>query len=151
MLKFTEKKSKESSEDGPIETTVTLPWELRRKSRLKVKLDSGKEAGLLLNRGEILRHRDRLKTHEGYTIEVMAASEMVSTAHAASARQLNLACYHLGNRHIELEIGDNWVRYLHDHVLDEMVKGLGLSINTEMLPFEPETGAYWHSHHNHAH
>lgn len=151
MMKFIEKIPHGFASEDLVETTVTLPWELRIKSRLKFELDNGEKAGLFLSRGEILRHRDRLKTQDGYTIEVVAAKEMVSTAHADSQRALNLACYHLGNRHIELEIGDTWVRYLHDHVLDEMVKGLGLSITTDKLAFEPEIGAYGHSKHSHAH
>ena len=56
------------------------------------------------------------------------------------------ACYHLGNRHISLQILPNELRYLHDHVLDHMVEGLGLKVSIENLPFEPEAGAYHHSH-----
>ena len=52
------------------------------------------------------------------------------------------AAYHLGNRHVALQIGAGWVRYQHDHVIDEMVKGLGLDVQVEDTPFEPEAGAY---------
>jgi len=137
------------SEKLPASTTLTLPWEMRIKSRLKVVLDNGEAAGLFLKRGEILRGKDRLSTDDGYIVEIVAARERVSTGHAVSTALLCLACYHLGNRHIDLEIGDTFVRYLHDHVLDEMVTGLGLTVETGCFPFEPETGAYGHHHGGH--
>lgn len=145
MIKFIKK----TNHDIHIASTLTLPWEMRIKSRLKIALDNGQKAGLFLKRGEILRGKDRLITEDGYAIEVVAAKEIVSIASADSARKLNLACYHLGNRHVELEIGSTWVHYLHDHVLDEMVQGLGLEVKTNLMPFEPETGAYGHHHHDH--
>ena len=123
-------------------TTLTLPWKQRIKSRFKVVLDSGEDADVFLGRGEILRNRDILATSDGYTAQVVAAKEEVTTAYAESSRSLLLACYHLGNRNVEVEIGKNWVRYRQDHVLDEMVKGLGLTPETGLFPFEPEKGEY---------
>jgi urease accessory protein len=62
-------------------------------------------------------------------------------------------CYHLGNRHVPLQIAATWVRYQHDHVLDDMVLGLGLEVEVEKAPFEPEAGAYQSAavghHHSH--
>ena len=57
-------------------------------------------------------------------------------------RALARAAYHLGNRHVALQIGAGWLRYGHDHVLDDMVRGLGLTVTVEQAPFEPEAGAY---------
>ena len=131
-------------------TTLTLPWEDRTKSRLKVELDNGESAGLFLNRGEVLRNGDLLSSEDGYRVRVIAANEELSCAVAASQRQLNIACYHLGNRHVSLEIGDGEVRYLKDHVLDDMVRSLGLEVGYGMHPFEPESGAYG-GHHHHGH
>ena len=74
-----------------------------------------------------------------------AAPERVTTARAEDARLLARAAYHLGNRHVALQIDGLWLRYSHDHVLDDMVLGLGLQLTVEELPFEPEAGAY-HSH-----
>ena len=67
------------------------------------------------------------------------------------------ACYHLGNRHVALQINPGRIQYLHDHVLDDMLIGLGLSVQVENIPFEPEAGAYGsnissghdHGHHHH--
>lgn len=128
--------------------TVTLPFELRQKSRLRVRLSTGVEAAMLLPRGTILRHGDLLRANSGIVIEVVAAPELVSTAHALDPLALARACYHLGNRHVPLQIGRNWLRYAQDHVLDEMVRGLGLTVHTERVPFEPEAGAYAHHHPN---
>ena len=72
---------------------------------------------------------------------MVAAKEEVTTAYAESSRTLLLACYHLGSRNVEVEIGKNWVRYRHDRMLDDMVKGLGLVPETGLFPFQPETGA----------
>jgi urease accessory protein len=130
---------------------LTLPFDLRQKSRLRATLDNGQEIGLLLPRGQILRDGDCLRAENGLLIKVQAAAESVSTAFAKDPITLARACYHLGNRHIALQIGDTWLRYQHDHVLDEMVAGLGLQVNHETAPFEPEPGAY-HSHgHSHSH
>jgi urease accessory protein UreE len=71
----------------------------------------------------------------------------IQTQIQAQARALARAAFHLGNRHVALQIGDGWLRYLHDHVLDDMVRALGLTVDVEEATFEPEAGAY----HAHAH
>lgn len=131
-----------------IFSSLTLPYHLRQKSRLKVKLDNGVEAGLILSRGETLRDGQLLSSEDGkHIIKVHAAVEAVSTASAGNPALMARTCYHLGNRHIALQIGDHWCRYLADHVLDDMVRSLGLSVKNETAPFEPEDGAYsQHSH-----
>ncbi|WP_321492550.1 urease accessory protein UreE [uncultured Desulfobacter sp.] len=148
MIELTHK-IKNPTTDEPA--TLTLPWEKRIKSRQRVVLDNKEEAGLFLERGQILRNGDVVSSDDGYHVRIIAAREHVSTARAQTPRQLNIACYHLGNRHVDLEIRDGFVRYPHDHVLDDMVKGLGLSITVEQAPFEPETGAYGHGQHHHHH
>lgn len=137
--------------------SLTLPFALRQKSRLRARLDDGSEAGLFLPRGTFLRGGDLLTGPAGVVIEVRAAPEEISTASADDPLALARACYHLGNRHMPVQIGAGWVRYRHDHVLDAMVAALGLQVSCEQLPFEPEPGAYGdhamlggHGHH-HAH
>ena len=139
------------SEDAPVRATLTLPFELRQKSRLRARLDSGEEVGLFLPRGTVLRHGDRLRATSGLVVEVRAAPETVSTARADDPLLLARAAYHLGNRHVALQLGSGWLRYPHDHVLDGMVRELGLDVICERLPFEPEAGAYGGGHHGHAH
>ncbi len=133
---------------GEPATTLSLPFERRQRSRQRVRLDDGSEAGLQLPRGTILRGGDRIGDGEGRVVEVVAAPEPVSTAFATDARLLARACYHLGNRHVALEIGDTWLRYLQDHVLDGMVTAMGLRVVAGQAPFEPEAGAYAHGHHH---
>jgi urease accessory protein len=129
--------------------TLTLPFELRCRSRLRARLDDGREAALFLPRGDVLRGGDRLLAEDGTVIEVRAAPELCSVARTGDALRLARACYHLGNRHVALQIGRDWVRYLHDHVLDEMVSALDLDVHEEWAPFEPEAGAYPSAAHGH--
>jgi urease accessory protein len=128
---------------------LVLPFELRQKSRLRARLESGIEVGLFLERGTLLRGGDLLLAENGAVIEVLAAPEEVSTVTAKTPRDLTRAAYHLGNRHMALQVGDTWLRYLHDHVLDDMVRGLGLDVIVEEAPFEPEAGAYGAHAHGH--
>jgi urease accessory protein len=129
---------------------LLLPFELRSRSRFRARLVSGEGVGVQLTRGQILRGGDRLLIEDGRVVEVRAAPESVSTVRTPDARLLARAAYHLGNRHVALQVGDGWLRYGHDHVLDDMVRGLGAEITVEQAPFEPEAGAY-HGEHGHGH
>lgn len=126
--------------------TLTLTLEQRVRSRLRVTLDDGSPAGLFLERGHILRDGDCVAGDDGVVAEVRAAAETVSTARCDDPVQLARVCYHLGNRHVLVQIGPGLVRFHHDHVLDAMVRGLGLSVTVEQAPFEPEWGAYHEAH-----
>lgn len=121
---------------------LVLPFEQRCRSRFRAVLRSGETVGVNVDRGQILRGGDHLRSTEGRVVEIVAAAESVSTVHAESPRLLLRAAYHLGNRHIALQFGPGWLRYSHDHVLDEMVRGLGLQVVAELAAFEPESGAY---------
>lgn len=139
------------SEAATISGTVTLDLDTRIKSRMRVTLDDGREAGLMLERGQLIRGGELLTDAQGgEVIRVVAADEQVSTVRCADALLLSRACYHLGNRHVPLEIGAGFVRYQHDYVLDDMVRGLGLTVVVEQAPFEPEAGAYQSAPHSHA-
>ncbi|MFA0405686.1 urease accessory protein UreE [Vibrio sp. 10N.222.52.C12] len=132
---------------------LSLPIDSRIKSRLKVMLDDGRNAGLFLPRGHILRGGEQLSSECGLVVEVKAAPETVSTVYCEDMLLLTRVAYHLGNRHVPLQVEAGWVRYQHDHVLDEMVEGLGAIVTTEKQPFEPEGGAYGgrsggHHHHH---
>lgn len=148
MLRFTQKTAPRPG----VATTLTLPWSLRVKSRQRVRLDNGEEAGLFLERGIILRDGDCLLAENNSIVQVKAADETVSTIHCKTPLQLAQICYHLGNRHVDLEIREHRIRYPHDHVLDYMLKGMGFTVKVEQAPFEPETGAYsaGHGHHHEA-
>jgi urease accessory protein len=124
---------------------LVLPFELRQRSRLRATTASGTELALLLPRGTVLRDGDRLRAVNGLIIAVQAATESVSTARSDDVTQFARVCYHLGNRHVPLQVGAGWLRYLADHVLDQMVTELGLAVVHEQAAFEPEAGAY-HQH-----
>ena len=140
----------------PTQQHLTLPYERRIISRQRVTLDDGSDAGLFLPRGASLQDGDYVQAESGEVVRIQAAVETVSTLHCADRLLFARVCYHLGNRHVPLEISDGRLRYLHDHVLDDMLHGLGLHVVVEQVPFEPEAGAYsgGHSHshsHSHAH
>ncbi len=150
MLKITKKLAK------PQQTNIKLPlpFELRQKSRLKVTLSDGRQAGLFLERGDVLRGGDCLQAEDESIIQVQADNETLSMVNTDDTLLLARACYHLGNRHVPLQISAHSLSYLHDHVLDDMLKQLGLIVSCTQAPFEPESGAYGghsHSHNGHSH
>ncbi|HUG72501.1 MAG TPA: urease accessory protein UreE [Steroidobacteraceae bacterium] len=137
---------------GRSDVRLVLPFELRQRSRLLAMLDSGEEIGLTLPRGTVLRGGDRLQASDGRLVEVVAAPEQVSIIRSSDARELARAAYHLGNRHVAVQVTSSAIQYLSDHVLDDMLRGLGLAVESDVLPFEPEGGAYSQAHsHGHAH
>ncbi len=137
-----------------VDDSATLPFEKRQKTRLRVTLDqSGEEVGLVLPRGSVLRDGDLLRADDSSVIQIIAAREAVSTVVNEDAGLLARAAYHLGNRHVWVQIGDGWIRYLTDHVLDDMLIAMGYPVAHEREPFEPEGGAYsgTHNHGGHSH
>jgi urease accessory protein len=151
MLSITERLPR--TNDEPHDDSVVLPFDLRQKSRLRVRLQSGIEAALTLSRGSILRGGDRLLSGDGRIVQVIAADEPVLHVTATSSQQLMRAVYHLANRHVPLQIGcssngEAWLRLEQDHVLKEMLLGLGMSVVEQQAPFEPEAGAYGGGHHH---
>ncbi|MFK3707305.1 urease accessory protein [Raoultella sp. BIGb0138] len=137
---------------GKVTASVTLPIDVRVKSRSKVTLNDGREAGLMLPRGLLLRGGEVLSNEEGSEfVEIIAADEEVSVVRCADPFMLAKACYHLGNRHVPLQIMPGELRYHHDHVLDDMLRQFGLEVSFAHLPFEPEAGAYASESHGHSH
>lgn len=129
---------------------LVLPFDLRQKSRLRTRLASGEEVGLFLERGTVLRGGDFLQGEDGRIVLVEAAAEPVLRVVCATPLDLVRAAYHLGNRHVPLQIGEGWLRLAADHVLQEMLLQLGAEVTEETASFEPEAGAYGGGHH-HAH
>ncbi|MDR5866965.1 urease accessory protein UreE [Halomonas koreensis] len=157
---------------GPIEAsaavdTLTLDYATRTRGRFKASSDGGRELGIFLDRGPVLRHGDGLTGEDGQTIRVQAAVEPVVTARLESGLPLARLSYHLGNRHVQLAIGADadagstglgWVRFPPDHVLEALAERLGARLERHEAPFDPEPGAYarageggHHHHHGHHH
>lgn len=125
---------------------LRLPFEQRQKSRLRTQLVSGEEVGLMLPRGEVLRGGDLVTASDGRIIEVIAQPETLLHVECATPVALARAAYHLGNRHVAVEVGDGYLRLAPDPVLREMLAGLGASLREVEAPFEPESGAYGGGH-----
>ena len=153
---------------GTVDAELALPYELREKSRLRATLSSGEEAALFLERGTVLRGGDCLKGTDdkggGRIVRIVAAPEAVLEVECHDADEFARCAYHLGNRHTPMQIvgrtddGHFALRIRADHVLADMLAGLGAHSAEVMAPFEPETGAYsasgGHSHasgHEHGH
>ncbi|PZP58548.1 MAG: urease accessory protein UreE [Azospira oryzae] len=134
--------------EGPEPPTerLVLPFELRCRSRLRTRLETGEEAGLFLEPGTVLRGGDRLLGNDGRVVEVVAAPERLMEARGEDPAQLARLAYHLGNRHVAVEVGPQWLRFAADAVLEQMLVGLGARVTEVVAPFEPEGGAYRHGH-----
>jgi len=134
--------------------SVALAYDERKRSRLKVTLASGAEAGIFLERGDHLHGGDKLLAEEGSTVvEILAAPEKLIEAVADSPLLFARAAYHLGNRHVPVQIlpteNGGMLRFQTDHVLADMVRGLGCTVTESEAPFQPESGAYGGGHHQH--
>ena len=132
----------------PTEWVVSLPYDRRQKSRLRATTTSGESVAIIVPRGATLRHGDCLEDDQGTLLRVEAAEETVSRARTEDPLLLTRAAYHLGNRHVPLQIDALCLSYRADHVLDAMVRELGLDVGVTQSRFEPESGAYAgrHSH-----
>ena len=130
---------------------LNLTRDQRGRARLRATLSDGREVAILLPRGGALRDGDGLASADGLRVRVCAAAETLSRVECTDPLALARACYHLGNRHVALQIEPGQVSYLHDHVLDAMLAGLGLEVRVVVAPFEPEPGAYGGQGHGHSH
>jgi urease accessory protein len=134
-----------------VDEVMALTFALRERSRFRAPLLSGEEIGVDLPRGALLRHGDRLKLADGRVVAIEAAPERLIEVHAHDALALARIAYHVGNRHVPIQIGDGWLRLLPDHVLQAMIERLGGHVHEVDEGFQPESGAYGHSHVHHAH
>lgn len=136
---------------------IELDFQQRQRSRHKASTQCGEILGWFLERGRVLQDGDVLLCNDGTAVLVKAAQECVSEVRSEDSHLLMRAAYHLGNRHVPLQIEPGCLRYQHDHVLDAMLEGLGLEVSVCDKPFHPENGAYssgGHSHkpgHGHSH
>jgi urease accessory protein len=125
---------------------LKLPFELRQRSRLRTRLESGEEVAVILPRGEVLRGGDLVRASDGRVIEVLGAPEKLLHVTCATPSELARAAYHLGNRHVPVQVGEGFLRLAADHVLAAMLGKMGAQVAEVEAPFEPEAGAYGHEH-----
>jgi urease accessory protein len=141
--------------------TVELGWDVRQKSRFNCQDSAGRQLGVFLPRGTTVRGGDVLVAEDGSLVRVLAAPQTVLRITHCSAHgtpyDLIRAAYHLGNRHVQIELKPDHLKIEPDHVLADMLRAMHLIVNPVSEPFEPETGAYaqgGHAHtgsHEHAH
>lgn len=126
-----------------FEDDLVLPFDRRQHSRLRAALASGREVALLLPRGTVLRDGDRLggTDRDGAPIIVRVVAA-VEELFRITGERLIRAAYHLGNRHVPVHIGRDFLRIERDSVLRELLERLGFDVVEELAPFEPEPGAY---------
>ncbi len=127
--------------------TLSLDAEARSRPRQHLQLDSGEPCYLRLPRGTVLQENDCLTSeNKEKIIRIVAKPESVLTVKATKTEDLLKAVYHLGNRHVSLEITVDCLRLSPDPVLEKMLKQMGLTVIAEVAPFFPELGAYHHDH-----
>lgn len=125
---------------------LTLPFHERSKSRLKAVLSTGEEIAISLPRGSVMRAGEVLVADDGRFVELISASEEVLRVTARHQHELLRAAYHLGNRHIPVEVGPDYLHLEVDPVLANMLRQIGVEVTYASLPFEPEQGAYGGGH-----
>ncbi|HNC52654.1 MAG TPA: urease accessory protein UreE [Accumulibacter sp.] len=137
--------------DTPASDRLVLAYDARCRSRQRVVLVGGEELGYVFPAGTVLRHGDRLRTGSGRVVAIEAAAEALLEVRTDDTLQLIRAAYHLGNRHVPVQLAEGCLRLQPDHVLAEMLLGLGCTVTEVEAPFDPEGGAYAAHAHTGAH
>ena len=132
---------------------VVLDWDTRQKSRFDTEDSQGRHLGVFLPRGTVVRGGDVLVAEDGSLVKVIATPQPVLVvrpcAEHGSPFDLLRAAYHLGNRHVALELQADLLQLAPDHVLADMLRQMHLLVTEELAPFEPEAGAYAAGGHAH--
>jgi urease accessory protein len=135
--------------------TVELDWDVRQKSRFDATDSLGRQLGVFLPRGTLVRGGDVLVAEDGSMVRVIAALQAVLRVTACTTHgspfDLTRAAYHLGNRHVPIELKPDHLKIEPDHVLADLLKSMHLIVNAAQQAFEPEGGAYQAGGHSHAH
>jgi urease accessory protein len=138
-------------------STVQLDWDVRQKSRFDATDSAGRALGVFLPRGSVVRGGDVLVAEDGTLVRVQAAPQPVTVIRHCPQHgtpfDLTRAAYHLGNRHVPIELQPDHLKIEPDHVLSEMLQRMHLIVSDEQAAFEPESGAYAAApgHHGHSH
>ncbi|MFI5447002.1 urease accessory protein UreE [Polaromonas sp. UC242_47] len=136
-------------------STIELDWDVRQKSRFETTDSLGRQLGIFLPRGTLVRGGDVLIAEDGSMVKVMAAAQTVLRITACpnhgSPFDLTRAAYHLGNRHVPIELKPDHLKIEPDHVLADLLRSMHLIVNEVSETFEPEGGAYSAGGHAHTH
>ncbi len=135
--------------------SVELDWDTRSRSRFDARDSNGRELGVFLPRGQVVRGGDLLVAEDGSMIRVIAAPQPVLVVRFCPkhgrAFDLMRAAYHLGNRHVQIELQPDQLKIEPDPVLGDLLRAMHLIVDEAMGIFEPEAGAYAATGHGHAH
>jgi urease accessory protein len=126
--------------------SITLDFDARHRRRMRMTSDGGVSFLLDLAETRLLQDGDGLTCDNGLTIAVRAADEALLEVRSDSATELARVAYHLGNRHLSVQVLPNALRLREDHVIADMLRQLGAQVTTVRAPFTPESGAYSHGH-----
>ena len=134
---------------------VELDWDVRQKSRFDATDSQGRTLGIFLPRGTLVRGGDVLVAEDGSMVRVVAAPQPVLVITPCSEHgspfDLVRAAYHLGNRHVQIELQPDHLKIEPDHVLADMLRAMHLTVREAAVAFEPEGGAYASGGHGHDH
>jgi urease accessory protein len=145
MLTFTQRLS--AAVDTPVSFTLSLTADERTRTRHRFEMTDGQGLYLRLPRGTVLQDGDLLKSETSDVIVRIAAKpEPVLTVTSHNPIDLLRAAYHLGNRHVPLQVTSSYLRLSPDPVLQAMLEQMGVEVKEEVVPFQPEIGAYGHLH-----
>ncbi|HAA33122.1 MAG TPA: urease accessory protein UreE [Cyanobacteria bacterium UBA8553] len=145
MLTFTQRLI--AAADVPVSFTLSLTAEERTRTRHRLETPDGQGLYLRLPRGTVLYDGDLLQSDSSnIVVRIVAKPEPVLTVTSQTTVDLLRASYHLGNRHVPLEVTPNYLRLSPDPVLQAMLEQLGVEVKEEVVPFQPEVGAYGHGH-----
>jgi urease accessory protein len=130
--------------------SLTLDFDARHRRRIRLTGDQGEDVLLDLQKTVAIADGDGLQLDDGRWLKVQAAPEPIVEIRHKDPNQLMRLAWHMGNRHLPTEIQDHVLRIRPDHVIEEMLLGFGADLTSVRAPFQPEGGAYGHSHtHNH--
>ncbi len=122
--------------------TITLDFDTRHRRRIRLTTDKGEDVLLDLPQAVAMADGDGLRLEDGRWFRIAAAPEALTEIRAATPRALMRLAWHIGNRHLPAEIGEDVIRIRPDHVVEAMLRGLGGTVEHILAPFQPEGGAY---------
>ena len=151
MLRATSVLRRAAVKPERVADTLTLDHEARHRRRIALTAEGGLAFLLDLDRATVLDDGDAVKLEDGRLVQIKAAPERLIEITTDNPLRLMKVAWHIGNRHVAAEIGENALYIGYDHVLLEMVRGLGATATEVTRPFRPEKGAYEGGHHGHDH
>jgi urease accessory protein len=138
-------------DEGRQVDRVLIDHDLRHRRRIVLRTESGNELLIDLPHAVRLKDGDGLRLEDGRVVRVCARSEPLLEIHAPEESALVRIAWHLGNRHLPMQLAGDRIRIRADHVIEAMIEGLGGHAERIDAPFDPEAGAYAEGHHHHHH